>query len=113
MKIVNSNRWTAGLAAAVCLVLIVTIAILSAKPSSDTLLRRPSTYFTDPSGARASYLVLERVLPSIDQWRLPLTELKPPNRQNVATLIALGPQTAGQSEGNALDSWIASGGQLI
>jgi hypothetical protein len=113
MKMPQSNWWTAGLASALCLVLMIVIAMLSAEPSSDTLLRRPSTYFTDPSGARASYLVLERVLPSVGQLRVPFTELKTPDRQTVATLIAFGPQTAGQAEANALDSWIASGGQLI
>lgn len=113
MKILRSNWWTAALASALCLVLMIVIAMLSAEPSSDTFLRRPSTYFTDPSGARAAYLVLERVLPSVDQWRLPLTELKPPDRHGVATLIAMGPEMAGQDESNALDLWIASGGQLI
>jgi hypothetical protein len=113
MKILKSNWLTAALASALCVVLMIVIAMLSAEPSSDTFLRRPSTYFTDPSGARAAYLVLERVLPSVDQWRLPLTELKPPNRHGVATLIAMGPDTAGQGESNALDLWIASGGQLI
>src|SRR5439155_4997740 len=113
MKIKTSNWWTAGVASAVCLVLIVAIAMLSAKPSSDVVLRRPSTFFTDPSGARAIYLVLQRVLPSVEQWRLPISELKPPSPQNVATLIAMGPNPFGQDEANALDAWIVSGGQLI
>jgi hypothetical protein len=113
MKILT-NWWIAGLASAFCVVLMIVIAMLSAEPSSDTFLRRPSTYFTDPSGGRAAYLVLERVLPSVDQWRLPLTDLKPPDRRHgVATLIAMGPEAAGQSESTALDVWIASGGQLI
>ena len=114
MKILKSNWWTAGLALGLCVVLMIVIAMLSTEPSSDTFLRRPSTYFTDPSGARAAYLVLERVLPSVDQWRLPLTDLKPPDRRHgVATLIAMGPEAAGQGESTALDLWIASGGQLI
>ena len=61
MKIRDSNWRTAAAASAICLVLIVAIAILSAKPSSDAFLKRPSTFFTDPSGARAIYLVLQRV----------------------------------------------------
>jgi hypothetical protein len=113
MKIKDSNWRTAAVASAICLVLIVAIAILSAKPSSDTFLKRPSTSFTDPSGARAIYLVLKRVLPSVEQWRFPISELKPPSTQSVATLIALGPNVFGQDEANALDAWIASGGQLI
>ena len=113
MKIKASNWWTAGVASAVCLVLIVAIAMLSAKPSSDVVLRRPSTFFTDPSGARAIYLVLQRVLPSVEQWRLPITELKERSRQRVTTLIAMGPNEISQAEAKALDAWIESGGQLI
>ena len=111
MKIKASNWWTAGVASAVCLVLIVAIAMLSAKPSSDVVLRRPSTFFTDPSGARAIYLVLQRVLPSVEQWRLPITELKERSRQRVTTLIAMGPNEISQAEAKALDAWIESGGR--
>src|SRR5207244_13257655 len=113
MTTARTNRRVAAVASALCLALIVTIAILSATPSRDAFGRRPSTFFTDPSGARAIYLVLQRVLPSVEQWRLPISELKPPSPQNVATLIAMGPNPFGQDEANALDAWIVSGGQLI
>jgi hypothetical protein len=113
MKIKESNWWSAGIAAAVCVVLIVAIAILSAKPANDTILKRPSTFFTDPSGARAIYLVLERVLPSTAQWRLPITALSQPSTQSVRTFIAMNPVPFGQEEARALDGWIESGGQLI
>ena len=113
MKVASLNWWTAAVASGICLVLIVMIAMLSAKPSSDTLLKRPSTFFTDPSGARAIYLVLQRVLPSVGQWRLPITELKESSSRGVRTLIAMGPNPFGQDEVNALDAWIGSGGQLI
>jgi hypothetical protein len=113
MKTTWTNRRTAAVASAICLVLIVAIALLSAKPSSDTILRRPSTFFTDPSGGRAIYLILQRVLPSTGQWRLPLSELKPASKQGIATLIAMAPATFGQADANALDAWIAAGGQLI
>jgi len=75
MSTARTNWRAAAVASALCLVLIVTIAILSATPSSDTVGRRPSTFFTDPSGARAIYLVLQQVLPSVEQWRRPLTTL--------------------------------------
>jgi hypothetical protein len=113
MKIKDSNLRTAAVAAGLCLVLILTIALLSGKPSSDTLLKRPSTFFTDASGSRAVYLVLEKVLPSAGQWRLPITELKQPSPQGVGTLIAMGPGMFGQGEVAALDAWVESGGQLI
>jgi hypothetical protein len=113
MKIVSGNWWTAGLAAALCVILIAVIAVLSANPSNDTVLRRPSTFFTDPSGARAIYLVLQRVLPSVEQWRLPATELTGPSRRGAASFIAMGPEPMGQAEARALDIWVSSGGQLI
>src|SRR5262249_9521822 len=113
MKLRDSNLRTAAIAAGLCMVLIVTIALLSAKPSSDTLLKRPSTFFTDSSGARAVYLVLQKVLPSADQWRQTISELKQPSPQDIRTLIAMEPMMFGQGEAAALDAWIESGGQLI
>jgi len=111
MKSVRTNWWTAGVASAICLVLIVVIAMLSSTPSTDIMLKRPSTFFTDSNGARAIYLVLQRVLPSVEQLRLPLTVLK--DRSRPRTLIALSPGPIGRGEADALDAWISSGGQLI
>jgi hypothetical protein len=113
MKIIDANRWAAVASAAVCVVLITAIAILSTKPAGDTILKRPSTFFTDSSGAGAIFIVLQKVLPSASQWRVPITELQPPSRQTVATLIAMQPGTFGQGEAMALDNWIEAGGQLI
>src|SRR5262249_4453797 len=113
MNVKDGNKWTAAVAAAICLVLIVAIAVLSSKPRSDTVLQRPSTFFTDSSGARAVYLVLQRVLTSAEQWRFPTTELEQPSRAGASTLIAMGPNDLGQEEAKALDEWIVSGGQLI
>jgi len=113
MNIKDKNLWTSAVAAAICLGLIVAIAVLSSKPRSDTVLRRPSTFFTDSSGARAIYLVLQRVLTSAEQWRYPTTELKQSSRSGVTTLIVMGPNNLGQEEAKALDAWIVSGGQLI
>ena len=114
MKIAWTNWRTAAVASGLCIVLIVIIAALSASPSDDTLLRRPSTFFTDQSGARAIYLVLQQVLPSAEQWRFPFTELERPSNSGLLTLIVMGPMTQlGQTEAAALDAWIESGGQLI
>jgi len=115
MTTARTNRRVAAVASALCLALIVTIAILSATPSRDAFGRRPSTFFTDPSGARAIYLVLQRVLPSVEQWRRPLTALTwRPSSSGRSTLIVMGaPGPLGQSEAAALEAWIESGGQLI
>src|SRR5439155_499170 len=111
MKWPASNRRTAIAAAAACLVLILCIAVLTAKTSTD-VLARPSTFFTDSTGARAMYLIAQRTLPVVEQWRLPITELKLPASSG-ATLIAMAPDTFGQDEARALDQWVAAGGQLI
>jgi len=115
MTTARTNRRVAAVASALCLALIVTIAILSATPSRDAFGRRPSTFFTDPSGARAIYLVLQRVLPSVEQWRRPLTALTwRRSGSGRSTLIVMGaPGPLGQSEAAALEAWIESGGQLI
>jgi hypothetical protein len=107
----GANMWMAGVAAGVCLVLIVTIAALSGRSETDTFLKRPSTFFTDPSGTRGIFLVLQRVMPSVKQWRLPLTELQ--GAAPHSSLIVMGPTTMGQAEAKSLDGWISSGGQLI
>src|SRR5262245_3235972 len=109
----RGNRRTAVIAAIVCLVLIVAIAVLSEDPSRHSLVKQPSTFFTDSGGARGIYLVLQRVLPSAEQWRIPLTELNDPSRPKVTTLIAMNPNPFGQAEAKALEQWISSGGQLI
>ena len=113
MKAVRANWWTAAVALGICLVLMVVIALLSVRPAADTFLRRPSTFFTDASGTRGIYLVLQRVLPSAEQWRLPITALKQPSSEGVKTLIVMGPGPMGQAEADALDRWIGAGGQLV
>jgi hypothetical protein len=111
MNPARNNMWIAGVAAGVCLALIVTIAALSGRSETDTFRKRPSTFFTDPSGTRGIFLVLQRVVPSVEQWRLPLTELE--TAPVPSSLIAMGPGALGQAEAKALDSWLARGGQLI
>src|SRR5439155_813563 len=115
MTTARTNRRVAAVASAICLALIVTIAILSATPSRDAFGRRSSTFFTDPSGARAIYLILQQVLPSVEQWRVPLTALtwRRPNAGR-STLIVMGaPGPLGHGEAAALQAWLQSGGQLI
>src|SRR5436309_15791546 len=100
MTTARTNRRVAAVASAVCLALIVTIAILSATPSRDAFGRRSSTFFTDPSGARAIYLVLQQVLPSVEQWRVPLTALawRRPNSRRSTIIVIGGPGPLGPGE---------------
>ena len=106
------NRLTAGLATGIFLILSLLLAKLSTPQHSDTLLRRPSTFFTDPSGARALLLVMKQLLPAAEQWRRPFHLLPAP--AEASTLIIAGPQRPLASrEVEDLERWLDAGGQLI
>ena len=106
------NRLTAGLATGIFLILSLLLANLSTPQHSDTLLRRPSTFFTDPSGARALLLVMKQLLPAAEQWRRPFHLLPAP--VEASTLIIAGPQRPlGSREVEDLERWLDAGGQLI
>jgi hypothetical protein len=109
------NGLTATLAVGLLLVLGAILGSLSGQRSADSFLRRPSTFFTDESGARALLLVMKRLLPSAEQWRRPLNFLAPAGDQTApATLIVAGPaRPLTETEAEHLDSWLAEGGQII
>ena len=109
------NRLTATLATGVFLIVSVLLASLSSRQSSDPRLRRPSTFFTDPSGARALFLVMEQLLPDVAQWRRPLSLLPPPETPEApTTLIVAGPaRPLSAAETEHLERWLGAGGQLV
>ena len=109
------NRLTATLATAIFLVVSVVLASFTTPQSTDVVRQRPSTFFTDPSGARALLLVMKKLLPSAEQWRRPLQFLDLPDRPgSPTTLIVVGPELPiSPSELDYLVSWLAAGGQLI
>lgn len=93
------------LVAAVLIAFIVSFQ--KEKPVKD-LLERPSTYFTDETGARALLLVSQRVLPNVDVHQLPLDNLQ------ADTLIVAGPKKELEDvEKEFLSGWLNDGGQLI
>jgi hypothetical protein len=109
------NRLTATIATVIFLILSVGLASFTTRESADVIRQRPSTFFTDPTGARALLLVMKQLLPSAEQWRRPLQLLALPNRPGIpTTLIVAGPGLPiSQSELDYLDRWLAAGGQLI
>ncbi|MGE5220274.1 MAG: DUF4350 domain-containing protein [Chloroflexota bacterium] len=109
------NRVTAALATSIFLLLSLLLANFSSQQSSDYLLRRPSTFFTDPSGARALFLVMKQFLPETAQWRRPLYLLPLPDRPGApSTLIVAGPaRPISAREADYLRGWLSAGGQLI
>jgi len=109
------NRLTATVATGVFLLVSVLLAGLSGRRSSDSLLQRPSTFFTDPSGARALFLVMQQLLPQAAQWRRPLSFLPPPEISDApSTLIVAEPsRPLSGDDAEHLERWLQAGGQLI
>jgi len=109
------NRLTATVSTAIFLIVSVLLASLSTQQSADPLLHRTSTFFTDPSGTRALFLVMQQLLPGVGQWRRPLDSLRLPGTSDASsTLIVAGPArplSANQME--HLERWLSAGGQLI
>jgi hypothetical protein len=115
MKPQTANYLTAAGAIGVFLVVSFLLAAVSSRPTKDDLLQRPSTFFTDATGARALLLITAKLLPSVEQWRRPL-DLLPivQNPDHAATLIVAGPtRPLGFGEANHLEHWLSAGGQLI
>ena len=109
------NRLTAIVATGIFLVLSMLLASFSTRESTDIVLQRPSTFFTDPTGARALLLIMKRLLPSVEQWRRPLHMLELPDQPDTpTTLIVAGPgRPISKSESEHLHRWLTAGGQLI
>jgi hypothetical protein len=109
------NRLTATVAIVVFVALSVVLASFSTRPVTDELHRRPSTFFTDPSGARALLLIMKRFTPAAEPWRRPLNFLPPPDgRDGPSTLIVADPRAPlSEREAEHLGKWLQSGGQLI
>ena len=108
------NRISAIVATGAFLILSVLLANLSTPKHSDPVAQRPSTFFTDPTGARALLLVMRRLLPGAEQWRRPLHMLPRDGITGASSLIVADPKVPlGTSELAALNRWLADGGQLI
>lgn len=111
----TQNRLTATVATGVFVLLSLLLANFSSRPTSDYLQRRPSTFFTDPSGSRALFLVMKQLLPQVGQWRRPYYLLPLPSAPGGSnTLIVAGPRRPiSNREAGYLHSWLTAGGQLI
>jgi len=110
----RKNFWTAIVATGVCAILIAAITLLSIDSSNDFVNRRPSTFFTDRTGTRALFLILQQIMPATEQWRRPFSELPSQSASSRSTLIVMSPDDAlTETEAAQLDRWIAAGGQLI
>ena len=114
-KIRQPNTLTAVAGLGLCLALLYVVAALSVQRPPPVRQQRPSSFFSYEGGTRAIYLVLQRLLPAVAQWRKPLTTLAPPGSNEApSTLLVFGPsQALSVAQAQALDAWIAQGGQAI
>jgi hypothetical protein len=111
------NRITAGMSIGLLIVLATALGMLAGGYRSD-LARRPSTFFTDESGARGLLLVMQRLFPGSSPWRKPMfalpDEVGEEQTNAPGTLIVAGPaQPLSPNEAAVLLQWVARGGQLI
>ncbi len=116
MSPVARNALTIGASlGGVALVAVVIGALTEGPPAAERPSPTPSTFFSDPPGARGLLLVVQRFLPSAAPWRRPLADLPdPPPLGRGPTLIAAGPSVSlSAAEADALDDWLSAGGQLI
>jgi hypothetical protein len=111
----NRNRITAAIAVFAFALIAGLLANMTPQSTYDTFSRRPSTFFTDPSGARALYLVMKRFLPDTEIFRRPLHLLPVADLPELpSTIIAVAPRlTLSTAEASYLDGWLKQGGQLI
>ena len=110
----NYNRASAIVTTGGFLILSLLLANLSTPKHSDPVAQRPSTFFTDPTGARALLLVMRRLLPAAEPWRRPLYRLGRDGSTGASSLIVADPKVPlGNNELDALNRWLADGGQLI
>ena len=115
MNAQTANRLTATLATGIFLILSILLASLSSHQRNDTFLQRPSSFFTDSSGARALFLIAKQFFPATEQWRRPIHLLPLPGSPDAAgTMITIGPtRPLAASEAEHLHRWLVAGGQLI
>lgn len=91
-------------------VITVLAALLTGRQPTRDLEERASTFFTDPSGTSATFLVLQRLLPEVEVWRRPLLYLTPPDEGGPSTLVVSAPsRPLLTDEREALLQWVICG----
>jgi len=91
----------------------ILIALHGGKKGQGDIYDRPSTYFTDDSGAMGAFLTLQRFFPEVRRWRQPLTML-PLQPGEPGVMVVMQPMTPlDWDETQAVREWLAQGGCLI
>ena len=94
----------------IVLLALVLHALQNPTHRRDAFLERPSTFFTDKTGARGAFLIAQKLLPNAIQYRKSFLELD----FGADTLVVMGPsRSIKEGEISPLEDWLKAGGQLI
>jgi hypothetical protein len=106
---------TATIGAGLCLLLLAVILRGRSRTAPAGDRHHASSFFTDAAGTRAILLVLRRLVPAAEQWRRPLTQLPAPTLPEAPTtlLVFAPPQPLSVDQAEALERWMAQGGQVV
>lgn len=99
--------------AAVMLLLIAAVSLLA--PASSDEDARPSTYNTEPQGAKAAFLMLKAIGMPSSRWERPVSELKDLDAAHT-TLVVAGPvfiPTDRDRIASALKQFMDRGGRVL
>ena len=109
----RKNTVTASVAMLLIVLISALIGSLTEGPVADPFNHRPSIHFTDSGGAKGLYLLLEKFLPEVGALTSPprFTDME---ELADGTLLVMDPRIPlGRENAEALDAWVAAGGQLI
>ena len=95
--------------AAATFVVLVALGLLMVPASTET--NAASSYSSAAGGAKAFYLLLERLGYRVERWQRPLAELTPD--QHTVLIVADARKMAGAEEKAAVAGFISAGGRVI
>ncbi|MFO0898627.1 MAG: DUF4350 domain-containing protein [Pirellulales bacterium] len=110
-RLTGSDRILVGIL--VPLMLLAAVITLAFSPPSKTgsLFENPSTFFNEPYGAKAAFVVLDETGAAVERIRRPLSDGNLDELTGLAILEPTRPLL--EVEFEALQAWIAAGGRLL
>lgn len=109
VKIEKGDRRLLMWAALIFVPLILALALLSSNESDSGL---PSSYSTQPSGAKAAYLLLQDLGYNVQRWEQPPTEL-PTGVEDTVLVLAFPFRPPSSEEKSALQLYLSRGGKIL
>lgn len=109
LKLEKSDRRLLMWAAVIFLPLILALALLSSREDDSGI---PSTYSSDPSGAKAAYLLLKDLGYNVERWEQPPTHL-PADASRTVLVLASPFRAPEREEKDALQLYLNHGGKIL